>query len=484
MGENMSGKLYAGWSEVDITPDGRTVELCGQYYQRVAKGIHSRLKATVLLLQKGEDLSLMAAIDHAGIPYDFVKELQQSLAGTVSGLSPERIIINAIHTHNAPPLKVFRNWWKTCPDAVSFEEYRTMLKEKILQAARQAAEKLQECGVAYALDYARVGHCRRVVYADNTAEMYGDTGREDFSGMEGGEDSGVDIMFFADMKQRPVGAVVNVACPSQVMEATYKISSDFMGALREKLQKEFGADFKLIPQISAAGCQAPRDLSRNYRSEVNFWNEEGVEVISNRLLEAFKRALPKVAGQFDYTPELKHSAKEILLPMRRASYSEYIRAKREMEALEAKQSSADAYREFCDEIHANELIPGRPGPYDDKKRHFVEIRNREAVVKRYELQDKEPYLTVDLQVLRLGGAVFATNPFELFLEFGQRIKARSRAEQTFVIQIANGYDGYLPSSHAEQLGGYGALIINGKVGSDGGTLLVDETVKTINSLFS
>ena len=480
----MNDKLYAGWSEVDITPDGRTVELCGQYYQRVANDVHSRLKATVLLLQKGQDLSLMAAIDHVGIPYDFVKELQHALAGVVNGLRPERIIINAIHTHNAPPLNTFRNWWEPHPDAIGFDEYRIMLKDKILQAARQAAANRQECGVAYALDYARIGHCRRVVYADNTAEMYGDTGREDFAGLEGGEDSGVDIMFFADTAQRPVGAVVNVACPSQVMEATYKISSDFMGALREKLQKEFGADFRLLPQISAAGCQAPRDLSRNYRGETNFWNEDGVEVISDRLLEAFKRALPKVSGKFDYTPELTHSSREILLPLRRASYGEYIRAKREMEALEAKQSSTDAYREFCDEIHANELIPGRPGPYDDKKRHFVEIRNREAVIKRYELQDKAPYLTVDLQVLRLGGAVFATNPFELFLEFGQRIKARSRAEQTFVIQIANGYDGYLPSAHAEQLGGYGALIINGKIGSDGGTLLVDETIKIINPLFS
>ncbi|MPN16897.1 hypothetical protein SDC9_164244 [bioreactor metagenome] len=78
------------------------------------------------------------------------------------------------------------------------------------------------------------------------------------------------------------------------------------------------------------------------------------------------------------------------------------------------------------------------------------------------------------------------NPFELYLTFGQIIKARSRAAQTFLIQLSAGADhpaGYLPSPEAERFGGYGGLIINGQVGSDGGYLLADETVKIIGELF-
>ena len=41
-----------------------------------------------------------------------------------------------------------------------------------------------------------------------------------------------------------------------------------------------------------------------------------------------------------------------------------------------------------------------------------------------------------------------------------------------------------PAARAEQLGGYGGLIINGQVGSDGGKLLVDITVKTIAELWN
>jgi len=74
-------------------------------------------------------------------------------------------------------------------------------------------------------------------------------------------------------------------------------------------------------------------------------------------------------------------------------------------------------------------------------------------------------------------------PFELYLEFGQRIKARSPAGQTFVVQLANGVGGYLPTRRAEALGGYGGLIINGMVGADGGGKLVDETLAAIRGLW-
>ena len=92
----------------------------------------------------------------------------------------------------------------------------------------------------------------------------------------------------------------------------------------------------------------------------------------------------------------------------------------------------------------------------------------------------------DMNVVRLGDIAMASNPFELYLYYGQMIKARSKAVQTFLVQLAAGGDhpsGYLPSPDGEKFGGYGGLIINGQVGSDGGYLLVDITVEEINKLF-
>jgi len=78
---------------------------------------------------------------------------------------------------------------------------------------------------------------------------------------------------------------------------------------------------------------------------------------------------------------------------------------------------------------------------------------------------------------------FASNPFELFLDFGNQIKARSLAEQTFLIQLANGTEGYLPTEKAEKGGHYSAFLSSGQVGHIGGEQLVRETIQDINNLF-
>ena len=47
-------------------------------------------------------------------------------------------------------------------------------------------------------------------------------------------------------------------------------------------------------------------------------------------------------------------------------------------------------------------------------------------------------------MIRLGDVAIATNVFELFTEFGIQIKARSRALQTFIIQLS-GPGSYVPT---------------------------------------
>jgi hypothetical protein len=76
-----------------------------------------------------------------------------------------------------------------------------------------------------------------------------------------------------------------------------------------------------------------------------------------------------------------------------------------------------------------------------------------------------------------------TNPFELFLDYGQMIYARSRAKRTFLVQFACDAGGYLPTARAVAAGGYSALIINGLVGPEGGRMLVDATVNAIDRLW-
>ena len=485
-------KLMIGWSEADITPEtDKFISLAGQYYVRLSKEIHSRLKTVAVAFSSGDEHFLLASMDNGGVAEVFQKAVREAVVKLEPAIDPEKIFINAIHTHNAPaakvPMKVKGAHGGvvkavTDPNVYTPQEYIDFVVPVMAQNLVNAWKNRKAGGVARAFGFARVRHCRRAVFADGTAEMYGNTTRQDFIGMEAGEDSGVDMLFTYDEAGKKTGMLLNVACPSQVMESTYKVSSDFAGATRELLKKEYGNDFHMLYQISPAGCQSPRDLVRHYTTEPDFWHEDGVAVIADRLLTAVKNAQP---GKIDYEPVFKQKSIRVTLPRRRASYVDYKKAKAELARLVAIKSEDIAYKEFCDNTHAAEKKDG-PGPYDDKTEHFVCIKNQQAVITRYESQDEVPTISFDMNVARIGDIAIASNPFELYLYYGQNIKARSKAQQTFLVQLSSGasiHAGYLPSPDGEKFGGYGGMIINGQCGSDGGFMLADITVKEINALF-
>ncbi|NLW87109.1 MAG: hypothetical protein GXY38_09575 [Planctomycetes bacterium] len=467
----MSRVFNIGWSQVDITPDEQ-VPLRGQYYPRLSRGVHSRLGATILAMEGSVDEQAMfICIDAVGCPQEFLNALRDRLGRAISDLDASKVVVNVTHSHNAPSIG-------GNPDASAKEHaFIERVLGKLTEASVKAWRNKAPAGVARAVDFATIGHCRRAAYSNGTAEMYGETSRQDFIGMEGNEDSTVELMFTFDAGQKATGAIVNIACPSQVMEATYEISSDFMGALREKLKSRFGPEFNTLCQISAAGCQSPRDLVRTTDNE--FWSPRGVESLSTRLFDAVIRGY-EARGETDYSPCLAHRVEKITLPKRRASYTDYVQALREIEGVDEKRVFAD----FCAQVEANEMIPNRPGPYDSKLHPFSLLRNAQAVIKRRQEQDESPNFEMELHAVRVGDAIFVTNPFELFLDYGHQIKARSRASQTFVVQLCCGYEGYLPTRRAEKLGNYGALISNGIVGYDGGQKLVDETISAINEVFA
>ena len=440
--------------------------------------------ALVFESEKGEQ-AVMVSLELVGFQSDFQDELRVRVRVELPEVESSKVFLNVTHTHNAPGVDMVCGigWLAELPGVVTANEYRRFLLDKVMEAIREAWQNRQPGGVAKGLAAARVGHCRRAVYSNGRAEMYGRTDREDFIGMEGGEDSGLERLFTFDEARRPTGVILNLACPSQVMEATYKVSSDFIGETRQRLKQCFGETFRLYGQISAAGCQSPRDLPRHGRGEPDFWHADGVGEIGRRLTEAVEKACLVTSVNINFAPALHHVVKSISLPRRRASYQDYVEAKKNLAELEARLPENAAYRQFCEEVAKNEKLTGRPGPYDSKLHPFVLIQNNRAVMARYESQEATPLFEMEMHVVRLGSVVFATNPFELYLDFGHQIKARSRAEQTFIVQLCGGTGGYLPSARAEQLGGYGGLIINGNVGSDGGKKLVDETVDEIGKLW-
>ena len=176
---------------------------------------------------------------------------------------------------------------------------------------------------------------------------------------------------------------------------------------------------------------------------------------------------------------------DIDLPRRIVSAEEYSKALkivRKIRSAEPKETNSPdtALNRFLEELHHNEEID-EYGPWDNKESDYGIVKINERLLDIYENQDKQPFYNMELHVIRLGEVAFASNPFELFVDYGFCMKGRSKAKQTFVVQLSGDYGDYLPTKRAVQGGQYSALV--SMVGPIGGQMLVDKTVSLINSLW-
>ena len=108
-----------------------------------------------------------------------------------------------------------------------------------------------------------------------------------------------------------------------------------------------------------------------------------------------------------------------------------------------------------------------------------------GLLARYEIQDKEPGITTDIHVVKFGNIAFATNRFELYLDYQHRIQARSPFEQTFIVQLVtdvNGIGSYLATEQGVRNKGYSATPYCNQVSPKGGQELVNETLNMLNKV--
>ena len=111
------------------------------------------------------------------------------------------------------------------------------------------------------------------------------------------------------------------------------------------------------------------------------------------------------------------------------------------------------------------------------------------IIERWHKQKQQPKLPMELHVLRIGDVAFASNRFELYMDYQHRMQARSPFAQTFVIQIAGqpGDDGggsYLCTERAAWGRGYGASVYCNLVSPQGGQELVDRTVEILKQIYT
>lgn len=451
-------RFLAGWASASITPD-QPVALEGQVRTRVSTHVQDPVTATALAMERKPETgavesAILISCDLVAIRTGILEGLRERLASRLSGFDVRKVFLHATHTHTAPAMTP--GLYDIPEGVMQPADYIEFLVGRLADCAEQAWKSRKPAGVSWALGHAVVGHNRRAVYKGGDARMYGKTDLPGFSHVEGYEDHSVDLLFFWDHDAKLTGVGINVSCPSQSVEGASYVSADFWHDVRVELRKRYSKDLFVYPMTGASGDQSPH-LLLHKRAEQKNLERRGLaarQETARRIVSAVTDAFEIANRDIRFNPPFVHKVEDLRLPVRKVSAAEAENARQEMERT-ARDAAAD--------------------------RTYVLYRNK-GVLERYERQDREPFYAMELHVLRLGDVAIATNPFELYLDFGLQIEARSPAEQTFIVQLA-GRGMYVPTARALSGGGYGTEAYVSLVGPEGGEVLVERTVETINALW-
>ena len=489
-------KIKIGWGEASIVPEGRKVDLVGQFYERISSEVETPIAVNALAIECGDDAVVFCSCDLVGVSTILLEAVRAALPET---FPKDKLILSAIHTHTSlgyaddddslsnalfglkaflPEEYIYKPLvTDTSSDVIRGKEAKAFLVERIASAALSAWNNRKEGLYACGFGRAAIGMCRRVCYYDGSAKMWGNANMANFTELESGNDSGIELLFTYDEGKKLTGVIANVACPSQVLEHQSFISSDYMGKVREIVKKKYGSDVGFLGLISPAGDMCPRDMIRwvnspvtlndpnvsqdnkvEHRADPSMFDIKGADLAAKRVANEIFWALDDVTEYVSET-ELIHKKLDVDLPVRRVTVAEY----------------ENAYKAITDFAKS---CTGSIN-YEDNARMQI----YSGIVERYHIQQTHDIITIESHVFRLGDVAFATNPFELFLNYGNQIRARSLAKQTFLSQLTCGYYGYLPTEKAEKGSHYSAFVSSGTVGHEGGEILVRKTLSEINEMF-
>ncbi len=488
-------QIKIGWSEVSITPD-RKILLTGQFYERVSEYVETPITVTAMAVECGGEQMVICSCDLTGIGKTLMAGVRAAVKGKID-LDPMKIMLNATHTHTShtytlenkatsgSTLDILKKYIPEnvtyIPAAVSTDvmdpdDALAFLVERVSQAVIAAWNNRKPALYACGFGRVAVGMNRRVCYDDGSAKMWGDANSANFTALEGGNDNGMELLFTYDNDKKLTGVVANIACPSQVVEQRSFISSDYWGKVKKNLRAKYGEDLFVLALCAAAGDQCPRDLVRwvepetpikdpnvirvnpiDHRADGSMFDIQGTVRIGRRIATEIEAALEEVSEYCSDAP-FEHIVKQMDLPLRRVTPAE-------------RDAAECAIREFI--RNAGDTVD-----YMDTAAMHVHA----GTLARFDFQQTHDIHTIEAHYIRLGDIVIATNPFELFLDYGNQIRARCKAKQSFLIQLCCSDDGYLPTEKAEQGGHYSAYVSSGTVGHVGGEMYVRESLTILNKM--
>ncbi|TWU26277.1 Neutral/alkaline non-lysosomal ceramidase [Novipirellula galeiformis] len=418
--------LRAGAFAIDITPTEFPVSSAGSMTHRTANQAHDPLHARCLVLDNGETKIALVTCDSCMIPREIYDAAKQQ-ASKATGIPTSNMLCSATHTHTAV---------SAAPTFQSLvqEDYIEFLAQRIAEGIIQAHSQLEPARIGWAVgNNPRQVHNRRWYLRPGTeivdpfgrgtdkVRMNPPRNKKVLLQPAGPVDPQVPVLAVKALDGRPIAVWANYSLHYVGGVPGDSLSADYFG--------EFARQFAGLidaKDASPAFVAAMTNGTSGDINNINFYEGsdrqqpfEQIRLVAADVAESARVAYQRTVFE-DWIP-LRMQETEIELGVRRPDEKELARAKELLEA-----AGPGPYRKM-DLIYANETLDMAKYP---------------ATVK------------VKLQAIRIGDLGIVSSPCETFVETGLAIKKHSPLKPTFTIELANGYNGYLPTPEQHALGGY------------------------------
>ena len=416
-------EFLAGAATADVTPKNG-VSMDGAISKPgPAKGVHDPLTARAIVMKSGGTTLALAIVDMCMIEksvYDQAKEIVQEKVG----IPHSRVLAAATHSHATPrAIHIGRG---PLDDA-----YHVWLSKQIAAAIIKAHGNLAPATVAHgSFEQPSFIKCRRFLCEPGTvgANPFGETGERIKSvAGPGGKvlrpagpvDPQFSVLSFRHADGKPLAVLGNFSVHYCGGYAGGLVSADYFGAYAKALENKLNAGEKHPPFVGLMSNGTSGDTGS---IQLNLGKAKPWDRINASGRALAEKTLELIAGLPHAAPkQLAAKSANLEFSVRKPSPERLQWAK----DLLADRTAKGPHR--WSRIYANETL------------HLADYPDRYAL---------------PLQALRIGDIAVAAAPCEIFAETGLAIKAGSPFENTFTIELANGYSGYLPTPQGHEWGGY------------------------------
>lgn len=455
------GKVFkAGASTSNITPS-LGGGIIGEWGTPEATHVHDELHARCLVLDDGSTKLVFIVADLLGIKENVTNEAKRIIEEE-TGIPASNVIISAIHTHSATSamgVGEMRRQWK----ADSFDEYQNFIIRRFADAVRIAVNNLEPTrigwGVGKVPEHVFV---RRWKLKEPVINPFGEydkvmmnPGVSNTNKTEQSSEADPDVTFISvqSTEGRPIALYANYGLHYVGGTPTGHISADYFAIFADRIQELLDADRQYPPFVGAMSNGTSGNVNN-----VDFGRTgpaiprkpyEKMKIVAEDVAREVFRAHNKIEFH-DWVP-LSARSEELTLTMRKPT--------KEM-------------------IKRAEKILNQPESV--KPLHIREKTYAERILNNF--NDVPDKINVILQTFRIGDLGVATSPFETFTDTGFDIKAKSPFTTTFVIELANGYLGYLPTPEEHELGGYETWLGTSRVEKEASDKVVEVWLRQFESM--